>query len=92
MQNNTDYVHIEKVPKIDPSQPSLSADCWTVKIQIQTTASSNLILKSMKEHWPVPTTQHYTLLMLMCSWVNVSISSALWIYFNDVLEYITLGF
>lgn len=40
MQSNTDYVHIEKVPKIDRSQPSLSADCWTVKIQIQIRASS----------------------------------------------------
>lgn len=39
MQSNTDYVHVEKAFKIDASQPSLSADRWTAKMQIQIRAS-----------------------------------------------------
>lgn len=49
-----------------------------------------LILKSVEERWAVPVMQHSTLLMLTHSWVNVSITSSLWMYFIDMLEYITL--
>lgn len=39
----------------------------------------------MKEQWPVCIMQHYTLLMLECSWLNVHVTSVLWMYFSDML-------
>lgn len=97
MQSKTDYVHIEKVPKIGPSHPSLSPACWTVRIQIQIRASSTSWNSNFhtKKHKRTLACSYYAALYTADAGVlrlNVSVSSALWIYFIDVLEYITQGF